>query len=123
MGRKEVIKESKRLARHSRLRKRVVGTPDRPRLCVHRSLKNFAAQVIDDSSGKVLLGLSTKNQMLRQKVKSGGNIQAATVLGEAFAAELVAKGVKQVCFDRCGYVYHGRVKAFAEAARKGGLDF
>jgi len=90
---------------------------------VHRSLKNFAAQIIDDSSGKVLFGLSTKNQTLRQKVKSGGNIQAATVLGEAFAAELVAKGVKQVCFDRCGYIYHGRVKAFAEAARKGGLDF
>ncbi|MFA5261046.1 MAG: 50S ribosomal protein L18 [Candidatus Omnitrophota bacterium] len=123
MGRNEAIKESKRLARHSRIRKKVAGIPARPRLCVHRSLKNFAAQIIDDSSGKVLFGLSTKNQTVKQKIKSGGNIQAAAVLGEAVATELVAKGVKQVCFDRGGYVYHGRVKAFAEAARKGGLDF
>ncbi|HOY09769.1 MAG TPA: 50S ribosomal protein L18 [Candidatus Omnitrophota bacterium] len=123
MGRNEIVKESKRLARHIRIRKRVVGTSARPRLCIHRSLKNFAAQIIDDSSGKVLFGLSTKNQTIKQKIKSGGNIQAAAALGEVFASELVAKGLKEVCFDRGGYVYHGRVKAFAEAARKSGLEF
>ncbi len=123
MAQKTIKKEVKRLARHSRLRKKVKGTPERPRLCVCRSLKNFSAQVIDDSSGKVLFGLSTKNKTVMQKIKSGGNVQAASILGEAFAAEAANKGVKKVCFDRSGYVYHGRVKAFAEAARKGGLDF
>ena len=123
MGKYTLIKETKRLARHSRIRKKIVGTVTRPRLCIHRSLKNFAVQIIDDSNGKVLFGLSTKNKAVKQKVPAGGNVQAATTLGELFAIEAVGKGVKQVSFDRNGYVYHGRVKAFAEAARKGGLEF
>jgi large subunit ribosomal protein L18 len=116
-------KEVKRVARHSRLRKRISGTPQRLRLCVHRSLNNFYAQLIDDTTGKTLFGMSTKSKGLLSKIKAGGNVQAAGILGEAFAAEAKNKGVKLVCFDRSGYLYHGRVKAFAEAARKGGLEF
>ncbi len=116
-------KEHKRIYRHDRIRKSMVGTPDRPRLCVHRSLKNLQAQIIDDSSGKIILGKSTLAKDVKSKLKSGGNINAATVLGETFAVEAVKKGIKKVCFDRGGYLYHGRVKAFAEAARKAGLEF
>jgi large subunit ribosomal protein L18 len=115
-------KEKKLVARHRRIRKRLIGTPERPRLCVHRSLKNFSAQIIDDCSGKVLCGLSTLNKELKSQMKTGGNVDAARKLGEAFAAVAKGKGIKQVCFDRGGYLYHGRVKAFADAARKSGLD-
>lgn len=117
------IKEINRIFRHQRIRKRIRGTPDQLRLCVHRSLKNMHAQIIDDTRGKVLFGLSTLDKSLRSKIKSGGNINAAEVLGEAFARKAQEKGVKKVCFDRGGYLYHGRIKAFAEAARKGGLEF
>ena len=117
------IKDKKRIARHSRIRKRVVGTPDRLRLCVHRSLKNFTAQIIDDTQNKVICGLSTLSKTVRDKVKGGGNVQGSAVLGEAIAAVAKSKGITKVCFDRGGYLYHGRIKAFAEAARKGGLEF
>ncbi|MFA5088373.1 MAG: 50S ribosomal protein L18 [Candidatus Omnitrophota bacterium] len=117
------IKELKRVHRHKRIRKKVMGTAERFRLCVHRSLKNFYAQVIDDTTGKVLLGKSTLAKDLKDKVKNSGNIDDATILGEALAREALKKGIKKVCFDRGGYFYHGRVKAFAEAAKKGGLEF
>ncbi len=121
---KKDIKEIKRVARHERIRKRVVGETGRPRLCLHRSINNIYAQIVDDVNGKVLLGLSTLNKDVRQKIKGGGgNIQAATILGEAIAVKGIQKGIKKVCFDRGGYLYHGRIKAFAEAARKGGLEF
>ena len=116
-------RELKRLSRHKRLRKKIAGTTERPRLCVHRSHKNIQAQVIDDSSGKVLLGLSTLNKELKKKAKYGGNISAAKALGEVVAAAAVKQGIKKVAFDRGGYMYHGRVKAFAEAARESGLEF
>ena len=99
------------------------GTSGRPRVCVHRSLKNFYVQLIDDTLGKVLFGLSTREKSLAQRFKYGGNVQAASALGEAFAEMATKKGVTKICFDRGGYLYHGRVKAFAEAARKGGLEF
>lgn len=117
------IREKKRLSRHSRTRKKVSGTPERPRLCIHRSLKNFSAVVVDDISHKVILSMSTEAKVIKEKIKNGGNVKAAEVLGEAFAQEIVAKGVKKVSFDRGGHIYHGRVKAFAEAARKAGLEF
>src|SRR3989339_139758 len=117
------LKELKRVYRHQRTRKKVVGTTEQPRLCVHRSLKNFFVQVVDDSSGKVLFGMSTLNKEVRGKIKNGGNIDAACLLGESFAAEAQKKGIKKVCFDRGGYLYHGRVKAFAESLRKGGMEF
>ena len=101
----------------------MVGTPERPRLCFHRSLKNVSVSIIDDTSGKVLMGMSTLAKDLRTKLKSGGNIKAAEVLGEAFGKEAIAKGYRKVSFDRGGYMYHGRVKAFADAARKAGLEF
>jgi len=81
------------------------------------------AHIVDDTTGKVLLGLSTLDKSLRNKAKYGGNVQAAILLGEALASKAKEKGIKKVAFDRGGYVYHGRVKAFADAARKGGLEF
>ncbi len=101
----------------------MAGTSQRPRLCVHRSLNNLQAQIIDDSAGKIILGKSTLAKDVRAKIKTGGNINAAAVLGQTLAAEAVKKGITQVCFDRGGYLYHGRIKAFAEAARKAGLEF
>jgi len=119
-------RELKRIGRHQRIRKKIAGTSDHPRLCVHRSLNNFYAQLVDDSVGNVLFGISTREKSVSKKIKSGGNIPAipaATILGESFAAVAQKKGIKKVCFDRGGYLYHGRVKAFAEAARKGGMEF
>jgi len=116
-------KEKKRIFRHKRIRKRVVGTSQRPRLCLHRSLNNIYAQIIDDTNGKVILGVSTLTKDLRSKLKYGGNIDAASELGEILASQAQQKGIQQVCFDRGGYLYHGRIKAFAEAARKNGLEF
>ena len=117
------IKEHKRIFRHERIRKSVTGTSGRPRLCLHRSLNNLQAQIIDDASGKIILGKSTLAKDVRSKLKTGGNVNAAAVLGEALAGEAKLKGITKVCFDRGGYLYHGRVKAFAEAARKAGLEF
>jgi large subunit ribosomal protein L18 len=117
------IKEHKRIFRHERIRKTMSGTSERPRLCLHRSLNNLQAQIIDDVSGKVIIGKSTLAKDVRAKAKTGGNIGAASVLGEALAVEALKKGIKKVAFDRGGYLYHGRIKAFAEAARKGGLEF
>ena len=117
------IKEQQRAFRHQRIRKGIVGTTLRPRLCIHKSLNNFEAQIIDDTSGKILLGKSTLAKDVRTKIKTGGNVSAAEILGSIFAGEAVKKGIKKVCFDRGGYMYHGRIKAFAEAARKAGLEF
>ena len=117
------IKEIKRIARHRRIRKTMSGTAQRPRMCVHRSLKNMSVSLVDDTTGKVLMGLSTLAKEIKDKIKNGGNIKAAQALGEAFAKAVCAKGVKVVSFDRGGYIYHGRVKAFADAARKAGLEF
>ncbi|MCD4781438.1 MAG: 50S ribosomal protein L18 [Candidatus Omnitrophica bacterium] len=116
-------KELKRINRHKRVRKTVSGTEARPRICVHRSLKNFYAQVIDDVNGKIIFGVSTKTKAVREKLKNGSNKEAASALGEHFSSLAREKGLKQACFDRGGYSYHGRVKAFAEAARKGGMEF
>jgi len=116
-------REIKRVYRHNRVRKTSSGTGDRPRLCVHRSLKNLHAQIVDDVAGKVLLGLSTQNKDIRSKMKNCGNIKAAEALGEMVAVQAKGKGITKVCFDRGGYLFHGRVKAFADGARKGGLEF
>lgn len=116
-------KELKRIYRHQRIRQKVVGTGDRPRVCVHRSLKNIYVQVVDDNARKILFGMSTRNASVHSELKNGGNINAASRLGEIFAVEAQKKGIRKVCFDRGGYLYHGRVKAFADAARKGGMEF
>lgn len=118
-----IERELKRVYRHKRLRKHIAGTSGQPRVCVHRSLKNFSVQVIDDTTGKILMGLSTSAKNLKSKIKDGGNVDGAAQLGEIFASEAKKKGITRVCFDRGGYLFHGRVKAFAEAARKGGMEF
>ncbi len=116
-------KEALRLKRHRRIRTRLSGTPERPRLLIHRSLKNIAAQLIDDTTGKILISLSSANKDIKTEVAKAGNVKAAQTCGELFAAKAKAKGYVRVVFDRAGYLYHGRIKAFAEHARKGGLEF
>ena len=112
------------LRRHARLRKKVSGTAERPRLSVYRSLHHIYAQVIDDSKGLTLVAASTVEPELREKVKyKGGNIEAAKIVGTAIAKKAVEKGITKVVFDRGGQIYHGRVKALAAAAREGGLEF
>jgi len=101
----------------------MLGTQEKPRLVVHRSLKNISAQVIDDTVGKVLFSLSTKDKAVKQKFVKGGDLKSAVLFGEIFAQTAKEKGFSKVIFDRAGYLYHGRVKTFAEALRKGGLEF
>ena len=117
------LREKRRILRHDRVRFKVIGTKEQPRLCIHRSLKNLHIQVVDDVAGKVLFGLSTLDKGFRAKSKKGSNVKAAALLGETFASKAKEKGITNVCFDRGGYLYHGRIKAFADAARKGGLVF
>ncbi|HXA98437.1 MAG TPA: 50S ribosomal protein L18 [Candidatus Dormibacteraeota bacterium] len=112
-----------RKIRHLRIRQRVLGTPERPRLAVFRSLNHIYAQVIDDSSGRTLAAVDSRAPEFRDKVKRGGNVAAAKIVGELVAQRAKAHGISQVVFDRGGYQYHGRVKALAEAARAAGLGF
>lgn len=112
-----------RLRRHRRIRKRLQGTSARPRLLVHRSHLHLYAQVVDDMAGRTLLMLGTTSPAFQQRAKKGGNVEAAMLLGELVAQTAKAQGIGKVAFDRGGYLYHGRVKAFAEAARTHGLDF
>jgi large subunit ribosomal protein L18 len=109
--------------RHRRLRKRVEGTAERPRLSVYRSLKHIYAQVVDDVSGRTLVSASTLSEPLKGTLKGSGNRSAAAKVGELLAARAKEAGITAVCFDRGGRRYHGRIKALAEAARKGGLKF
>jgi large subunit ribosomal protein L18 len=109
--------------RHRRVRKKVFGTPARPRLCVYRSVKHIYAQVIDDVAGRSLLTVSTLSEPLKGNLKSTSNRDAATQVGTLLAEQARKAGITAVCFDRGGRKYHGRVKALAEAARKGGLQF
>jgi large subunit ribosomal protein L18 len=102
---------------HSRIRRKLAGTAERPRLNVYRSLNHIYAQVIDDQAGVTIASASTI------KVKTGGNIAAAKEIGKTIAELAKEKGVKKVVFDRGGYLYHGRIKALADAAREGGLEF
>jgi len=115
------IKGRKR--RHLHIRKRIVGTKEKPRLSIHKSIKNLHAQLIDDISGHTLLSLSTNIGAFKAKTGSGGNVKAASMFGEQFAEEAAKKGFSKVVFDRGGYLYHGRIKAFADACRKKGLVF
>ena len=104
---------------HARIRQKLSGTEARPRLNVYRSLNHIYAQVIDDQKGETLVSAST----LGLKVKTGGNVAAAKEIGKAVAEAATAKGIKNVVFDRGGFLYHGRIKALADAAREAGLEF
>lgn len=106
-----------------RIRKAVHGTTERPRLNVRRSLQNLFAQIVDDAKGVTLIAASTADKDLKKKAAYGGNVKAATILGEVLAKKAKDKNITKVVFDRGGYDYHGRIKAFAEAARKSGLEF
>lgn len=113
-----------RLRRHVRLRKKISGTAERPRLSVFRSIHHIYAQVIDDSKGLTLVTVSTVEPEIRQQLQQkGGNIDAAKVVGVTIAKKALQNGIKTVVFDRGGYIYHGRIKALAEAARENGLEF
>ena len=115
----------RRLKRHRRVRKKVWGTAARPRLVVFRSLKNVEGQIIDDDAGKTMTGLSTLHSELRDFKAEGQNrrVEHAFAAGKLLGEKARANGIETVVFDRGGYQYHGRVAAFAEGARKGGLEF
>ena len=113
----------RRQRRKRRVRRTVEGTPQRPRLTVFRSHKNIYAQIIDDAAGRTIVSASSMDKPLRRQVSDGGNRAAAKVIGAALAAKAVQAGISKVVFDRNGYPFHGRVRALADAAREGGLEF
>ena len=119
----EIQKNRIRKRIHERLRQRMDGTAERPRLNVYRSLNHIYAQVIDDSSGMTLAAASTVQGRGKGSKKTGGNLASAKEIGKLIAERAKQKGVKKVVFDRGGYLYHGRIKALADAAREAGLEF
>ena len=121
MQRKDKVEAREK--RKKRMRKKIQGTKDKPRLCVYKSLQQIYAQLIDDSEGKVITGISTLHKEVKPKVKSGGNIEAAKKVGEAIGKKAIDMGLAQVVFVRNGFKYHGRIKALAESAREAGLKF
>ena len=120
---RNLSKDQHRRRVHERVRTRLQGTTERPRLCVYRSLEHIYAQVIDDRTGKTVVSASSVDGETKKNLKGGGNIAAAKVIGKALAERAKAAGVSKVVFDRGGYKYHGRVKALADAAREAGLQF
>ncbi|MFA7673544.1 MAG: 50S ribosomal protein L18 [Clostridia bacterium] len=120
---KTIDKNEIRTKKHSRLRNYLAGTTEKPRLNVYKSLNNIYAQVIDDTKGYTLVSASTLDASLKTKLKSGGNAEAAKEVGTLVAQRAIEKGIKNVIFDRGGYLYHGKIKALADAARAAGLEF
>ena len=112
-----------RIKRHNRVRGKISGTAERPRLSVFRSEKNIYAQIIDDTKGITLVSASTLDKEIKGSVSVGSNIEAATAVGKLIGERAIANNIKDVVFDRGGYLYHGRVQALAEAAREAGLSF
>lgn len=121
MDRREKVEAREK--RKRRIRKKIFGTKDKPRLCVYKSLKEIYAQLIDDSEGKVITGVSTLSKEIKSEVKYGGNVGAAKKVGEQIGKKASGLGVKHVVFDRNGFKYHGRIKALADGAREAGLLF
>ena len=115
----KVSRNQMRVMRHERVRSKISGTPETPRLCVFRSNKNISCQIIDDENGVTLASASS----LSLKLKNGGNIEAAREVGKAIAEAAKKANITKVVFDRGGYLYHGRVEALADAARENGLEF
>lgn len=119
-----VSRTERRLRRKKRVRKKVKGNPEKPRLCVFRSTQHIYAQIIDDSEGRTLAEASSLSDDLRARIgKDSGNKKGAAVVGSAIGKLTLSKGIKKVAFDRNGFLYHGRVKALSDAAREGGLEF
>ncbi len=120
------VKDTRRTVRtriHTRIRKKISGTQARPRLSIFKSGKHIYAQIIDDSAGVTLTASSSLSPELRKELKSGGNIEAAVKVGADIAIKAKEKGISLVVYDRGGYLYHGKIKALADAARENGLDF
>ena len=117
------VKRQRRARRKIRVRKRVFGSAEKPRLTVFRSNRNISAQLVDDLSGRTLVQAGTLNRDVRETLEESGNVAAASRVGELLAQRAVVQGIRQVAFDRNGYRFHGRIKALAEAAREGGLKF
>ena len=120
---KKADKNAKRLQRHKRVRRKVFGTPQRPRLCVLSSSNNIYAQIIDDTNRVTLVAASSLDEAVKGAVNHTGNKEAAKMVGEMVAKKAVEKGITEVVFDRGGYIYHGRIKELAEGAREAGLKF
>jgi len=120
---RKLSRELHRERMHRRIRNKIAGTPERPRLCVHRSIRHIRAQVVDDNAGRTLVSASSLDEAVRAQIKGGGNIAAAKLVGKIVAERALALGMELVVFDRGGYLYHGRVKALAESAREAGLKF
>ena len=118
-----VSRNDRRVKRHDRVRKNLNGTPERPRLCVYRSNKNISAQIIDDVNGITLVAASSLDKELKAELANGGNKEAAKKVGAVLAKRALEKGIEEVCFDRGGFLYHGRVAELAAGAREGGLKF
>ena len=120
---KKADKNANRLQRHKRVRRKVFGTPQRPRLCVFRSSNNIYAQIIDDTKRVTLVAASSLEAEVKSAVNHTGNKEAAKKVGELVAKKAVEKGITEVVFDRGGYIYHGRIQELAEGAREAGLKF
>lgn len=120
---KQINRNEKRKKRHMRARQKLTGTPERPRLNVYRSLDHIYAQVIDDTVGNTIVSASTLDKELKDKLDKTSNKEAAKLVGELVAKRAQEKGINEVVFDRGGYIYHGRVKELADAAREAGLKF
>lgn len=118
-----VPKELARIKRHWKIRKKLAGTSERPRLAVHRSLNHLYVQVVDDTQAKTLFSFSTLDKTFSRSAGKLKKSEVAAKLGEFFAGPLLKKGIRKVAFDRGGYAYHGRIKALADSLRKGGLEF
>jgi large subunit ribosomal protein L18 len=119
---KLILKKLRNVRRRMRIKKKLKSNPERLRLCINKSNSNFYAQIIDDIKGHTVLGVSTLNEEFKD-LKSKSNMEAAKKLGKVFAEKALQKNIKLVVFDRNGYLYHGKVKAFADAVREGGLQF
>ena len=120
---KKADKNANRLQRHKRVRRKIAGTTQRPRLCVFRSSNNIYAQIIDDANRVTLTAASSLDAEVKGAVNHGGNKEAAKMVGAMIAKRAIEKGITEVVFDRGGYLYHGRVQVLAEAAREAGLKF
>ena len=116
-------KTDRRVFRHTRVRKAVVGTVERPRLNVFRSAKHISVQIIDDLAGHTLVAVSSSGKDMKAQFKTGANLKAARAIGKLVAQKAKEKGIQTVVFDRGGYLYHGRIKELAEGCREGGLKF
>ncbi|HHU07499.1 MAG TPA: 50S ribosomal protein L18 [Clostridiaceae bacterium] len=120
---KKEAKNKVRRRKHARVRKHIIGTAEKPRLCVFRSNSQIYAQIIDDSKGATLVSASSLEKTIKSDLEHGGNIAAAKAVGKSVGEKALAEGIKEVVFDRAGYIYTGRVAALADGAREAGLKF